>query len=202
MDTRIKDVKMEGLNETTTLKSKINLELVNESKDLLIDLDTIKATLELKTNKFDSMLHHCLEKAMITVETYTGRSISYKTWKYTTSQNTFHLPKPKIDDILCVTSNKKSIKDYEIGHNRDTLIVKISSNSWDNENTVTYTAGYKTIDQMPLVLQNTIIECTRYFFKQEINLCKQKEENPVKNLREMNVNKIYALNSKQTNLKT
>lgn len=156
-----------------------------------VDIDLLKTSLGIDANdtEWDEYLSHIIQKATSYVETYTQRTIMLAKLEYKHHNKVIYLPKPRIHKIIEVKSGNKVLekdKDYKTYHSVDTMVVMLDKKYENNENTVTYWAGYgDKPENVPATLRNIIFDCARTLFEQGQHTDAETSTRFVKQVKEM-----------------
>ncbi len=141
--------------------------------------DEVKAYLKLSSDDEDSFLPFLITAARAHVESVTGRSLLKQIWTmeikppYPPSsplvrlkgpELEIRLPKPPLIEVLTVEAGNKSIP-FTTSENS----LKLSNNLWDQDLTITYSAGYgDSAESLPPDLKFATLMATRFFYDGDI----------------------------------
>lgn len=137
--------------------------------------DEVKAYLKLSSDDEDSFLPFLIKAARAHVESVTGLSLLKQVWTmeikppYPTSsplvslnnpELEIRLPKPPLIEVLTVEAGNKPISFKTTEHS-----LKLSDRLWDQDLTITYSAGYGDhADSLPPDLKFSTLMATRFFY--------------------------------------
>ena len=146
------------------------LKILEQSQGMPIDVEMLKSCcgIPAKETSYDKQLLTAIRHATECVEKYTRRTILTKTYEYTHNNNIVYLPKPVIQEVLCVSVFGKMIpqSEYKLYRVLETTVVLLDDKYSGMDITVQYKAGYgTTMDCIPVVLNRIIFDCARFLFE-------------------------------------
>lgn len=146
------------------------LKILEQSQGMPIDVGMLKSCcgIPAKEKCYDKQLLTAVRHATACVEKYTRRTILTKTYEYTHNNNIIYLPKPIIQEVMCVSvfGNVLNKSEYKLYRVLETTVVLLDDKYSGMDITVQYKAGYgDTADCVPVVLNRIIFDCARFLFE-------------------------------------